>query len=120
MNAFIAKYKVLAGVILLALLLVGSFSAGAVINGWRLAGDHQRALTAKDKRIGELETAIANQNHAVEKMQLASDAAEQRRELAEQYAHNVLKRIGDREEAVANSKAKDCVGVLKEAWGNWQ
>jgi hypothetical protein len=113
-------YQLLARLALAAVLLAGAAAGGAIVNGWRLDGVHQRALAAKDRRIGELQAAISDQNRAVEAMKLQSEAADQRRQVAEKYAADVIQRIRTRDEVVATSKATDCAGVLKEAWGVWK
>jgi septal ring factor EnvC (AmiA/AmiB activator) len=120
-------YQLMARLALAAVLLAGAATAGAVVNGWRLDGAHQHALADKDKTIaqkdreyGELEAKVSDQNHQIEALQARSTAADDRRKVAEQFAADTLKRIGTREEVVANSKAIDCAGVLKEAWGAWK
>jgi hypothetical protein len=120
-------YRIAAAGILAAILLASAFTAGAVVNGWRLDGAHQRALAAKDetigekvKLIGELETAISNQNHAVALMQAQAASADERRRVAEQFASGTINRLGSLEEMIAGSKATSCDGVLREAWGAWK
>lgn len=117
MIALIEKYKILFGLAVLALLLAGAAAAGATINGWRLAAEHQVELAQKVARITELEAAVATQNSATELLKAASDAAEERRQLAESMAADAVRRLGNRADVVANSRATNCDGVLKEAWG---
>lgn len=93
---------------------------GAAINGWRLDADHQRAMTAEKARYDELSDKVREQNRAVEALGAAKQAADGRRELAERYAAGIIGRIGTREQAVANSQATNCDGVLRDAWKGWQ
>ncbi len=104
----------------LAIALVAAAAAGATVNGWRLDGDHQRELTAAADRYEQLAEKVREQNRAVTAMKAASDAADGRRQIAEDYANAVLGRIANRDAGVANSKQPDCNGVLREAWGNWK
>jgi septal ring factor EnvC (AmiA/AmiB activator) len=122
-----APYRLLAHLVLAAVLLAGAAAAGAVINGWRLDGAHQRALADKDKTItqqaldyAELKAKVADQNHKIEALEAKSTAANDRRKVAEQFAASAIKRLDTREAVVANSKATDCAGVLKEAWEAWK
>lgn len=114
------KYKALFGLALLLVLLAGAAAAGAAVNGWRLDGDHQRALAAKDVAYEALAETVREQNRGVAAMKAATEAAEERRKVAETYAADILKRVNNKAQAVANSKAVDCKGVLQEAWGNWK
>ena len=114
---FLEKYKVATGLVVLALLMAGSAAAGAIVNSWRLDGDHQRDLAEKTRRITELEASVKDQNHAADLLQAKKDAADERRQVAETFAADALRRLGGRADVVANSRATNCDGVLKEAWG---
>jgi hypothetical protein len=114
------KYKVLAGVVLLAILLVCAGAAGAVVNGWRLDAAHQKELAAKDVAYEALAETVREQNRGVAAMKAATDAAEERRQVAKTYAADVLRRVDNKAQAVANSKATTCDGVLQEAWRTWK
>lgn len=111
------KYKVAAGLGVLAVLLAGSAAAGAVVNGWRLAAVHQAELAVKVARITELEASIEKQNSATALLAASTEAADKRREQAEAFAADAIRRLGSRADVVANSRATNCDGVLKEAWG---
>lgn len=104
----------------IAIALLAAAAGGAVLNGWRLEGAHQRALSDKDRQIAALRTAIADQNHAVEALGAAKTAAEERRQVAEKFAASAIARTEGRSAAVAASKAPDCAGVMREAWGGWK
>ena len=66
-----------------AVTLAIGFGAGWTVNGWRLAGGHQRALTAKQSEYDALASTVREQNQALEKLHAAGDAADARRKLAE-------------------------------------
>lgn len=104
--------------ILVAMVLAAG--AGAVTNGWRLDAAHQRAMTAKQGEYDQLADKVREQNRGIERLAATTAAADERRKLAESYAADITKRIGNRARDVANSTATDCNGVLKEAWGTWQ
>jgi hypothetical protein len=114
------KYQLLVGIVALTGALAAAAAGGAVVNGWRLDGAHQRELAEKREQYDALASKVREQSRAVEVMRLKSEAAEGRRKLAEFYAADVLKRLGHRSEVVASSKAPDCAGVMREAWGVWQ
>jgi beta-glucosidase-like glycosyl hydrolase len=114
------QYQLLARVVLVVALLALAATAGAMVNGWRLDAAHQRALTAKQAEYDALLDKVREQNRAVEALQAQSDAAEERRKMAEAFAADAIKRAKNREDAVANSKATTCDGVLREAWGVWK
>lgn len=100
--------------------LIVAAAGGAVVNGWRLDGAHERSLAEKDRQIATLRTAISDQNHAVEAMGAAKVAADGRRQLAAKLAAGAIAQAGARGAAAAASKATDCDGVMREAWGSWQ
>lgn len=114
------QYRVIAAVAGAAIALGAAAAGGATINGWRLDSEHQRAMTEQKDRYDALADKIREQNRAVELMQKDTAAADERRKLAEQYAAGIINRIGNRTDAVNNSKATNCDGVLRDAWGNWQ
>lgn len=114
------KYRIAGGAAALALVLVGAAAAGAVINGWRLDGAHQRALASEiDKRI-EAERKLDDQTAAVARLGAAKAAADERRQVAEKFAASAIARAKDRGAAVAASQAPDCSGVMREAWEGWR
>ena len=116
----LTKFRIAAGAAVLALVLVGAVAAGAVINGWRLDGAHQRALaTEKSKRVA-VETLLAEQSAAVDKLGAEKRAADERRQVAEKFAASAIARTGSRAAAVAASQAPDCTGVMREAWEAWK
>jgi hypothetical protein len=114
------KWKMVLAILLIIAVLAAAFGAGAVVNGWRLGVAHAAALAEKDESYNALNDLVREQNRAVEKMAATSDAADQRRKVAEHYASGVIARLGDRATAVNASRAPDCDGVLREAWGQWK
>lgn len=119
-SLYFAKYKIIACVILFVVAMAGAAAAGAAINGWRLDAHHQLEMTAEKARYDDLSDKVREQNRAVEVLHASTEAADQRRELAENYAAGILQRLGTRDQKVANSTATNCDGVLKEAWGTWR
>ena len=116
----LTKYRIAAGAVALALLLAGAAAAGAVINGWRLDGAHQRALASeKDKRVAA-ERKLDDQVAAVARLSDAKLAADERRQVAEKFAATAIARTQSRATAVAASQAPDCSGVMREAWEGWR
>jgi len=116
----LTKYRLAAGAAALALVLAGAAATGAVVNGWRLDGAHQRALASeKDKRVA-VEKLLAEQSAAVDKLGAATRAADERRQVAEKFAASAIARTGSRAAAVAASQAPDCSGVMREAWEGWR
>lgn len=114
------QYRLAAGALALTLVLVGAAAVGAVVNGWRLDGVHQRALASeKDKRVA-VETLLAEQSAAVNKLGAEKRAADERRQVAEKFAASAIARAKDRGAAVAASQAPDCSGVMREAWEGWR
>ena len=88
-----------------------------MLNGWRLDGDHQRALAGKDAAYNELASKVQAQNAAVQVLGVQTAEAEKRGKLAEQYADRANRLLSDRSAAVKASRQTDCAGVLREAWG---
>lgn len=119
-NLIPPQYRVLASLAALAVALAGSAAAGAVINGWRLDGGHQRALAQEKHKYDELADKVREQNRAVDALAAAGKTADQRRQVAERYTASIIAGLDRRSVAVAGSKSLDCDGVLREAWGNWQ
>lgn len=102
---------------LAAALLIGSALAGAMVNGWRLDGEHQRALSAERAHYAELQAKVNAQNAAVQAMGIQAAEADKRRALAESMAKTVLGSIDKRAAAVKASQAPDCAALLRESWG---
>jgi len=116
----LTQYRLAAVAVALALALAGAAAAGALINGWRLDGAHQRALASeKDKRVA-VEKLLAEQSAAVEKLGAEKNAADERRQVAEKFAASAIARTQTRAAAVAASQAPDCSGVMREAWEGWR
>ncbi|MCG2585525.1 hypothetical protein [Massilia sp. TS11] len=109
--------KIIAGGLALLVTLAAGAAAGAVVNGWRLEAGHARELATKDQEISGLKAAIEKQNGAVEGLRAATEAAHGARKLAESYAQRAIGTLDQRAAAVAGTKATDCPGVLREAWG---
>lgn len=115
-----AQYRLAAGALALALVLVGAAAAGAVVNGWRLDAVHQRALASEiDKRIAA-ERKLDDQTAAVARLGDAKAAADERRQVAEKFAATAIARTQTRADAVAASQARNCSGVMREAWEGWR
>ena len=114
------QYRLAAGALALTLVLAVAAGAGAVVNGWRLGGVHQRALASeKDKRVA-VEKLLTEQSTAVDKLGAEKRAADERRQAAEKFAASAIARAKDRGAAVAASQALDCSGVMREAWEGWR
>jgi len=113
------QYRVIAAVAGAAIALCAAAAGGATINGWRLDAEHQRSMTEEKARYDALVDTVREQNRAVTAMKASTDAADDRRKLAEQYAAGIITRIGTRTDSVNNSQATNCDGVLRGAWGNW-
>jgi len=114
------QYRLAAGALALTLVLVGAAAAGAVVNGWRLDGAHQRALAAEQGKRAGVERKLLEQSAAVDKLGAEKVAADERRRVAEKFAAAAIARSKDRGAAVAASRAPDCDGVMREAWGSWR
>jgi len=116
----VTKYRLAAGALALTLVLAGAAAVGAVVNGWRLDGAHQRALASeKDKRVA-VEKLLDEQSAAVDKLGAERRAADERRQVAEKFAATAIARTQTRATAVATSQAPDCSGVMREAWEGWK
>ena len=116
----LTKLRVLATLLVLAVLLALAGAAGWLVNGWRLDGPHARELAARDGTISTLKAAIDQQNAAIQAVGAATAAAEDRRKQAEAVAARAIDRMNARGAAVAASTATDCAGVLRESWGAWK
>ena len=120
MPAIPPHYRLAASALALTLALAGAAAAGAVVNGWRLDGSHQRALASEiDKRIAA-ERKLDDQVAAVARLGDAKAAADERRQVAEKFAAAAIARTQTRAAAVAASQAPDCGGVMREAWEGWR
>lgn len=116
----LTKWRALFVTGLLLALLALAAGAGWTVAGWHHEGEHQRELRTLDGQIAGLRAALAEQSAKVDAAKAASDAAEDRRKLAEQYAARALDGLGKRADALASSKAADCAGLLREQWGAWK
>lgn len=103
-----------------AIALAIGFGGGWLVNGWRLDGSHQREMTKVTADLAAEQSKVREQNHAVDILRNNTEAADTRRQQAEKFASDALKRIDSRTGGVASSQAPDCDGVLREAWGNWK
>ncbi|MGZ8339157.1 MAG: hypothetical protein ACXW2U_05530 [Telluria sp.] len=102
------------------LALAIGFAGGWLVNGWRLDGAHQKAISAVQADLATEQGKVREQNVAVDRLKASTDAADKRREQAEKFATAALKRIDSRSAAVSASQATDCDGVLREAWEKWK
>jgi len=116
----LTKFRLVAGAAAFVLALAGAATAGAVINGWRLDAAHQRALASAAKGRVAIEKQLLEQTAAVDRLGDAKAAADERRQVAERFAAAAIARAKDRGAAVAASRAPDCDGVMREAWGSWR
>jgi len=116
----LSKYKLAAGVAALVLALAAAAGAGALVNGWRLDAAHLRALAAEKEQRVAAEARLIKQTAAVEKLGAEKVAADERRQVAEKFAAAAIARAQSRGAAVAASKARDCDGVMREAWAGWR
>lgn len=116
----IPEYQLAAAAGAVILALSGAATVGAVVNGWRLDGVHQRALAVEvDKRV-VAERKLDDQTAAVARLGDAKAAADERRQVAEKFAASAIARTQTRAAAVAASQAPDCSGVMREAWEGWR
>lgn len=113
------RYKLAAGGAALVLALAGAAAGGAVANGWRLDGVHQRALANETSKRVAVEKQLLEQSAAVDKLGAEKRAADQARQVAEKFAAAAIARAQSRGASVAASQAPDCDGVMREAWGRW-
>lgn len=116
----LTRFRLAAGAAALVLAMAGAAAAGAVVNGWRLDGAHQRALAAEQGKRAGVERKLLEQSAAVDKLGAEKVAADERRRVAEKFAAAAIARAKDRGAAVAASQAPDCDGVMREAWGSWR
>ena len=116
----ISEYQLAAAAGAVILALSGAATVGAVVNGWRLDGAHQRALAAEKGGRVAAEKLLDEQSAAVDKLGAEKRAADERRQVAEKFAASAIARAKDRSAAVAASQAPDCSGVMREAWEGWK
>ncbi len=98
-------------------LLAGAFAAGWFVNGWRLDANHAEAIATLKQERNDLADKIREQNHAVDTMRTLSEAADSRRKLAEDLTRATIASVDRRASTAAASKATNCDGVMREAWG---
>jgi anti-sigma factor RsiW len=115
-----SPYRLLAGAIFALAVITGSALAGAMVNGWRLERAHLKELAVKQQEYDALLDKVREQNQAIATLSAVAQNADSLRKEAEKRAAVVIKGIDKRSAAVAGSNAKDCDGVLREAWGAWQ
>ena len=113
----LTKWKVIGGCIALLAALVAAAAGGATANGWRLDAAHQRAMTEEKDRYDALSAQVREQNRAVEVLRASTKAAQDKAVLAGRYAASLATVVDRRVSAVAASKATNCDGVLRDAWG---
>jgi hypothetical protein len=118
--ARLAPYRAMFIAAALGVALLAAAAGGAIVNGWRLDGAHQRALATKQGEYDALASTVREQNRAVDALAAAKVAADERRQLAEKLAAGAIARAGARGAAAASSKATDCDGVMREAWEGWK
>jgi hypothetical protein len=120
----ISKYKVIAAFIVFTVALAGAAVAGAVVNGWRLDGDHQRAISTERAafallltQYNDLKLKVEKQNGSVDVLNAKTESADLRRVQAERYAVGIVATTEKRIAEIKASKATTCDGVLRDAWG---
>ncbi|WP_395406322.1 hypothetical protein ACHMW6_06520 [Pseudoduganella sp. UC29_106] len=87
------------------------------MNGWRLDANHAEAIATLKQERDDLATQVREQSHAVDKMVTLSEAADSRRKLAEDLTRATIASADRRGAAAASSKATNCDGVMRDAWG---
>ncbi len=117
------QYRMLTALIAVAVALSAAAAVGAVVNGWRMDGDHQRAIAAEKAayavlrgQYADLTLKVGAQNAAIDLMTEKTKAAGERRELAEKFAAEAIKGTTARQTSARASQAPNCDGVLREAW----
>lgn len=113
----LTRWKIIGGVVTLAISLITAAAGGAVVNGWRLDADHQRAMTAEKDRYDALADKVREQDRAVEALGASTKAAQAQADLAKRYNVSLAAALDRRAAAVTASKATNCDGVLRDAWG---
>jgi hypothetical protein len=120
----ITKYKVIAACIALAVAMAAAAAAGAIINGWRLDGEHQRAIGVEKTSYAtllaqhnDLKIKVEKQNGSVELLASKTESADLRRQQAEKWAAGVVATTNKTIAEIKASKATTCDGVLRDAWG---
>jgi hypothetical protein len=118
------KYKVIVACIALIAALGTAAAAGAMINGWRLDGDHQRAVATEKAAFAtllaqhnDLKIKVERQNGSVDLLAAKTESADLRRVQAERYAVGIVATTEKRIAEIKASKATTCDGVLRDAWG---
>lgn len=104
----------------IAALLLAAGAGG----GWALAahdldvarGDVEKLRT----ETGDLKAAINDQNIAMAGLAAATADAVTRRAAAEKAAASAIATSTARASAVSSSAARDCAGILNEAWEAWK
>lgn len=115
-----ARYRLGAAGLALLLALAVAAGGGAVVNGWRLEALHRRTLAGEQDARMVLERRLLENYAAVALLGAERQAAEERRQLAERLAAAAIDSAASRGKAVAASRAPDCDGVMREAWGSWK
>lgn len=104
----------------IAALVVAAGAGG----GWALAAHDLRGARADLAKVraenGDLKSAIHDQNIAVAGLAAATADAVTRRAAAEKAAAGAIAASTARASAVSASAARDCAGVLNEAWEAWK
>lgn len=114
------RYRLAATGAALVLALGAAAAGGAIVNGWRLEAMHRRELAGERDARGALERRLLEQDAAVALLGAQRRAADERRQLAERLAAAAIDSAASRAKAVAASRAPDCDGVMREAWGSWK
>ena len=120
----ITKYKVIAACIGLLVAMAAAAAAGAAVNGWRLDGDHQRAIAAEKvgyttllAQYNDLRIKTTQQNGALDLLAEKTNSADLRRHQAEKWSAGVVASTERRIAEIKASNATTCDGVLRDAWG---
>ena len=108
-------WKVWAAIGIVIAIIGGSFSAGWKVSEWRLDAKYTKQLSEKDAQISDLSLKISTQNSAVDILDEKTRNAKAQQKLVADLKKEFLATLGTKAEAVANSTATDCEGVLKEA-----
>lgn len=101
------KLQIYAGVVIIAIMI--GFSAGWIVNGWRLDG--------KDAEIARLAGELARQNDAVAVLQRDASAARSQASIAQAEAAKLRKLARSKASSVMAMSASSCAEVLRETWG---
>lgn len=119
----VIPYRAIGAVIVLAAALATAAAGGAVVNGWRLDGDHQRAIATEKASFAtllaeynDLKLSTTKQNGAVDILAVKAEASEVRRAQAEKYSAGIVASTERRIADIKASKETTCDGVLRNAW----